>query len=65
MSTKSDLVQDIEMLGFDDDRTLKMLKQNRKNFKTKPCSVASMFLVPWIGKNVFEVQEAKNNYFMI
>jgi len=49
MSTNSELVENIEKLGFDQDRYLQMLIKERKDFVRKPCSVNSMATVDFIG----------------
>ena len=65
MSNNSQLLINLEKLGFADDRKLTFLTEGRNDFKKKPCSVNSIMSIPWVGKNLYEVREAKNSFFLI
>jgi hypothetical protein len=63
-SCKSELSINLEPLCFDHDRKQVILKQGRQ-FKKGHYSVVSLQQVPWMGKNIFEIHESKNYFFLI
>ena len=59
-----DMQKEHEFLNFQDDRNYekKRLGKRPKQYENK---VLSIWNVPWIGKHVYEVEEAGLNYFLL
>lgn len=43
----------------------KMMRDNRKNYKSNYSNVLSVSEISWIDKHLFEVEEAQLNYFLL
>lgn len=64
MSPNSELSIKVEPLGFEDDRKFSVLKHGAL-YTALHSEILSTQPIPWIGKNIFEVREGKNSYFLI
>ena len=65
MSVKSELNVNMDFIGFQYDRKYVMKKQERDNYSAIPNAVLTLYSVPFCGMNLFQIQEGKNNFFMI
>lgn len=64
-STFSELSQGLIEIGFQDDRRYGLIQDNRADLKRIHQTTTDLDAIPWIGKVVFVVQEAKNSFFRV
>jgi hypothetical protein len=65
MSVKSELNVQMDTLGFQDDRNFLMKKQGREQYREQFDAVLSLQAVPFCGMSLFQMQEGKNNFFLV
>ena len=65
MSVKSELNVNMDFIGFQHDRDYVMKKQNRSFYSYQSNAVLTVSSVPFCAMNFFQMQEGKNNFFMI
>jgi hypothetical protein len=65
MSVRSELNVQMDTIGFLDDRNFLLKKQGRGSYREQQSAVLNLQSVPFCGMNLFQMQEGKNNFFLI